>query len=77
MADAKGMWVSMQLIFKIGGIAVCLHINDNPAEGKGTYVKLNPEKVTKHKAREDGGSELQTMNEGTSLEKKELLRKGS
>lgn len=67
----------MQLIFKIEDITVCLHTNDNPAEGKGTSVRLNPEKMTKHDTLEGGGSELQNMNEGISLEKKELLRKGS
>lgn len=39
-------------------------------------MKLNPEKVTEHEAREEGGSELQTLNEGMNLEK-ELLRKAS
>ena len=40
-------------------------------------MKWNPEKVTKHETREEGGGELQTPDEGMSLEKKELLRKGS
>lgn len=40
-------------------------------------MKLNPEKVTKHGAREEGGGELQDPGWRMSLEKKELLRKGS
>lgn len=76
MKDVKGTWLSVQL-FKTRELTVRLCTNDSFAEGKGTSVRLNPQKATEHKALEDGGSELQAMNAGFSLGKKGLLHKGS
>lgn len=53
---------------------MCLHTNNNSAQEKGTSMRLNPEEVTKCEALEDGGSELQSMNRGLCLGKKELPR---